>query len=237
MKKKNFVLDCLEASLSPLGYQRSSFWGGSFLKENERHIDILHLLFHNRTDAIEINRHSRSIKEVVDLLAPIYSMDGYKYPPKRKKKYFMDFTIRDCNLIENVAGDYGKTPFSMKYNLWFGLDTEKALSEFCDWLTTYLMENGVPFLDRYSYLPNLLAYMDDLESNHIFWGDPCRGILNSSESMFSGLIISKLCNDNDYNRKFKHWEAIYMGDNYEKERIYFEKLKEILERVEPRYNV
>jgi len=39
------------------------------------------------------------------------------------------------------------------------------------------------------------------------------------------------------NRKFKHWEAIYMGDNYEKERIYFEKLKEILERVEPRYNV
>ena len=50
-------------------------------------------------------------------------------------------------------------------------------------------------------------------------------------------LLLEFGNDNDYNRKFKHWEAIYMGDNYEKERIYFEKLKEILERVEPRYNV
>ena len=53
----------------------------------------------------------------------------------------------------------------------------------------------------------------------------------------SGLVISKLCNDPKFEEKLERLNAYYSKDEHEKDLFAFEKLKEILERVELRYNV
>ena len=54
---------------------------------------------------------------------------------------------------------------------------------------------------------------------------------------FIGIIISKLCNDSKYDEKLERLNAYYSEDENEEDLPFFEKLKEILEHVEPRYNV
>ena len=52
-----------------------------------------------------------------------------------------------------------------------------------------------------------------------------------------GIIISKLCNDPKYDEKLERLNAHYSEKGYSEKLPAFEKLKEILEHVEPRYNV
>ena len=56
-------------------------------------------------------------------------------------------------------------------------------------------------------------------------------------TLFQTLPISKLCNDSKYDEKLERLNAYYSEDENEEDLPVFEKLKEILERVEPRYNV
>ncbi|MCX2744393.1 hypothetical protein OO013_10975 [Mangrovivirga sp. M17] len=55
------------------------------------------------------------------------------------------------------------------------------------------------------------------------------------EAYFRGLIISKLCNDPNYNQKFRKVEAIF--DEPDEWLPYWEKLKAVLPTIEPKYNL
>ena len=80
--------------------------------------------------------------------------------------------------------------------------------------------------------------MDELDKTNTYWGEKKVGILDhGSDPYFSGLVISKLCNDPKFEEKLERLNAYYSKDEHEKDLFAFEKLKEILERVEPRYNV
>ncbi len=94
---------------------------------------------------------------------------------------------------------------------------------------------GLPFIEHYSYLPNVLTEMNRLEKEGKYWHEILGGRL---EHVFRGLIISKLCNDYDYERKFKRWEEIICGNSkYEKWYPYLKKLKEKLATLKPIYNL
>ena len=80
--------------------------------------------------------------------------------------------------------------------------------------------------------------MDELDATNTNWWENKIGILAMGPSIyFTGLIISKLCNDPKYEEKLERFNAYYSEDKNEEKLPTFEKLKEILEHVEPRYNV
>ena len=79
--------------------------------------------------------------------------------------------------------------------------------------------------------------MDELDEKGISWWADAVGILPEGQPYFTGLIISKLCNDPKYDEKLERLNAHYSEKRYSEKLLAFRKLKEILERVEPRYNV
>ena len=126
----------------------------------------------------------------------------------------------------------------MKLGNWLGIDSPEAVNAYLDWYIGYLLGEGQEFLDYYSYLPNVLKKMDELEGKNIYWSDKHYGILDWGRNAdFIGIIISKLCNDSKYDEKLERLNAYYSKDEHEEDLFAFEKLKEILEHVEPRYNV
>ena len=153
----------------------------------------------------------------------------------RKIKFI--FTICDYS-VSSDWGYYGEDSFDLKLGNWLGIDSPEAVNAYLDWFIGYLLGEGQEFLDYYSYLPNVLKKMDELEGKNICWSDKHYGILDWGRNAdFIGIIISKLCNDSKYDEKLERLNAYYSEDENEEDLPVFEKLKEILERVEPRYNV
>jgi hypothetical protein len=91
------------------------------------------------------------------------------------------------------------------------------------------------FTEYYSHLPNVLAEMNRLEAEGKYWNGILGGL---ADYLFRGLIISKLCNDDDFERKVQYCDeklnsrpslAIWLP--------YYEKLKARLQNLQPMYNV
>ncbi len=103
----------------------------------------------------------------------------------------------------------------------------------------YILGAGKDFVERYSYLPNVLKRMHELEEEGLSWQNPGKGILAGSiDAFFRGLIISKLCNDSRLDSKVEFCDK-YLYDGTNDEWVpYYEKLKaEILPTIEPKYNI
>ena len=152
----------------------------------------------------------------------------------RKIKFI--FTICDYS-VSSDWGYYGEDSFDLKRGNWGGIDAPEAANAYLDWYISYLLGEGLEFLNYYSYLPNVLKKMDELDKTNTYWGKKEVGILPWGAADFIGLVISKLCNDPKYEKKLERFNAYYSKDENEEDLPAFEKLKEILERVEPRYNV
>ncbi|NOS94343.1 MAG: hypothetical protein HOP30_20710 [Cyclobacteriaceae bacterium] len=97
----------------------------------------------------------------------------------------------------------------------------------------YLQTAGLAFIEKYSYLPNVLAEMDRLEKEGKLWHEILNGL---ADYLFRGLIISKLCNDTAFLSKLEFCDHKFYNAPHLVEWIpYYEKLKERLKELEPRY--
>ena len=159
----------------------------------------------------------------------------YIYIDEFRKIKFI-FTICDYS-VSSDWGYYGEDSFDLKLGNWLGIDSPEAVNAYLDWYIGYLLGEGQEFLDYYSYLPNVLKKMDELDKTNTFWGEDEVGILSWGAAYFIGLVISKLCNDPKYDEKLERLNAHYSEKRYSEKLLAFRKLKEILEHVEPRYNV
>jgi len=118
------------------------------------------------------------------------------------------------------------------------LKDKDSVQSFCKNIIDYMENEGEKVFIKYSYLPNILEEMNALEKDGKNWnglygegGILCGGF----ESNFVGLIISKLCNDSDFERKCQYVEnKVSLKLQW---LPYLEKLKERLKSVEPIYNV
>ena len=121
------------------------------------------------------------------------------------------------------------------------MDTEEQIEDYCNWYLGYINGEGADFVQRYSYLTNVLKRMDELVEAGLTWQYPHKGILEgNTDAFFRGLIISKLCNDplSNFETKVKFCDKwLYNGRN-DKWLPYYEKLKaEVLPAIEPQYNI
>jgi len=223
---KKIILTRLDEVLKPLGYIR---------RVTDQYIDSFCLI--PLSDAIEGTGFYREHIEVANILFEVARniQKPYIYIDEFRKIKFI-FTICDYS-VSSDWGYYGEDSFDLKRGNWGGINAPEAANAYLDWYISYLLGEGLEFLNYYSYLPNVLKKMDELDKTNTYWGKEEVGILPWGAADFIGLVISKLCNDPKYEKKLERFNAYYSKDENEEDLPAFEKLKEILERVEPRYNV
>jgi hypothetical protein len=109
-----------------------------------------------------------------------------------------------------------------------GLKTEADAEAFGRAAVEYLDQSGLAFAEKYSSLPNVLARMEELEKEGKYWKDILAG---GPEYFFRGLIISKLCEDPDYERKLTYADELFLPNTSEKWKPYYAQLKAKLKNL------
>ncbi|UII25835.1 hypothetical protein LVD15_21420 [Fulvivirga maritima] len=112
------------------------------------------------------------------------------------------------------------------------LESKEELEEYAHSYITYLENEGQAFIEKYSYLPNILKEMDRLEAEGKYWKEILSG---GPEYLFRGVIISKLCNDPKFEDKQLFVDSL-LGD-LDEWQPYWQKLKGILPTIEPKYSL
>ena len=223
-ERKKIVFKEFDEYLKPLNFKGYKSGGDPayLLKFEDRVISF----FMNFKDAqwIAISGIKISIllveQYIIEIFGKDYIMEKYFYD---KKKYFLT-TINDKN-------------FTNKFDS-IELNTEYEIINFTNWYIKYLKTDGQKFIETYSYLPNILNKMDELTAQGKTWQNRENGILSGSlDAEFRGLIIAKLCNDPNFQKKVEMCDTVFNEFCYEEWLPYYEKLKERLKNVEPIYNV
>ena len=218
-ERKKIVFKEFDEYLKPLNFKGYKSGGDPayLLKFEDRVISF----FMNFKDAqwIAISGIKISIllveQYIIEIFGKDYIMEKYFYD---KKKYFLT-TINDKN-------------FTNKFDS-IELNTEYEIINFTNWYIKYLETDGQKFIETYSYLPNILNKMDELLAEGKYWSEILSGC---EDNLFRGLIISKLCNDKNYNKKIEYVDSIFY-ESPDDWIPYYEKLKERLKSVESIYNV
>ena len=122
------------------------------------------------------------------------------------------------------------------------IETVDDVNMIVDYFFDHLFGTAKKFVETYLYLPNIVRKMEELDNANISWIHYEKGLLFCSfDGYFRGLIISKLCNDPLFQDKVKlveyrlyeHKEA-YL---YKRFIPYYEKLKQLLPTIEPKYSM
>jgi len=125
---------------------------------------------------------------------------------------------------------------SVRSKSFFEMDiqSENDVNEWAIAFLDYIKNDGLDFLNKYTYLPNVLTKIDEIENGgKEYYLDIISGGL---DHLFRVLIISKLCNDPKFSDREKYIEGIMSIEKYEMYQYYFGLLKKELEKVEPIYN-
>ena len=124
----------------------------------------------------------------------------------------------------------------------YAVETEDDVNMVVDYFLDYLFGTAKKFVETYLYLPNIVRKMEELDKENIFWFKYDKGIIwGGVEGFFRGLVISKLCDDPLFEDKVKYIDGILYNPEYQNSTKlyipYYEKLKQILPTIEPKYSM
>ncbi|WP_282075072.1 hypothetical protein [Maribacter aquivivus] len=158
---------------------------------------------------------------------------------KNVEKHILEIGIpnKDFSSInnENRLFTIFDNDFSQKNQIFtYGLDlsTTEGFRQWGHEIVDYAQGPGKAFIDTYSYLPNVLKEMDRLENEGKYWKEILVGGL---DHLFRGLIISKLCDDPNFNMKLNKWDRVIYKSKYKIWHSFYNALKERLKTIEPLY--
>ena len=218
-ERKKIVFKKFDLYFNPLGYKGIKTGGDPTYVLKTKNFVVTFFMNFLDVGGIDISGIRMSILEVenhiINLFGKQYICDKYFYDEKR---YFLD-TISDKKRLDKFSN--------------VELKTEIEVLEFVQWYINYFEKEGKHFIETYSYLPNILKKMDELQAEGKYWSEILSGC---EDNLFRGLIISKLCNDKNYNKKIEYVDSIFY-ESPDDWIPYYEKLKERLKSVEPIYNV
>ena len=218
-ERKKIVFKEFDLYFNPLGYKGIKTGGDPTYVLKTKNFVVTFFMNFLDVGGIDISGIRMSILEVenhiINLFGKQYISDKYFYDEKR---YFLD-TISDKRRLDKFSN--------------VELKTEIEVLEFVQWYINYFEKEGKHFIETYSYLPNILKKMDELQAEGKYWSEILSGC---EDNLFRGLIISKLCNDKNYNKKIEYVDSIFY-ESPDEWIPYYEKLKERLKSVEPIYNV
>ncbi|MFC2325041.1 MAG: hypothetical protein ACFNLL_06210 [Bacteroides sp.] len=232
-ERRKIILERLEEVLKPLGYEREISQGNVTYRRFEK--DTCDGFFLDFTTSFVTMRYlGHGLIEIASLLSEIDdNSELLSFSDTRKmRKTFTDPTF-------SGGGDFADgDDFSMKAKSWCGLDTPEIVHLYCDWLTNYFTREYPMIVEHYSYLPNILQKMNELDAKKIAWGNTVsEGILCCGFPYLCGLLISKLCNDPLFEQRYEHWEKSFLVDEYERYFPNYDRFRSIIAQLKPRYNV
>ena len=177
-ERKKIVFKKFDLYFNPLGYKGIKTGGDPTYVLKTKNFVVTFFMNFLDVGGIDISGIRMSILEVenhiINLFGKQYISDKYFYDEKR---YFLD-TISDKKRLDKFSN--------------VELKTEIEVLDFVQWYINYFEKEGKHFIETYSYLPNILKKMDELQAEGKYWSEILSGC---EDNLFRGLIISKLCND------------------------------------------
>lgn len=142
-------------------------------------------------------------------------------------------SYRTGDLLFSTVKSPGKIDYNTEKN---PIQTDEACHLFCNSIISFLENIGFNYYKECTYIPNILKRMDNLQEAGRLWSDILAS--NGPEYFWQGLIISKLSNDINFSEKMKYVDSIYYDKQYGLDEWipYYERLKERLKTIEPKYN-
>ena len=232
-ERRKIILERLEEVLKPLGYEREMLSGDAIYRRFDKDsCDYFFLDF--TTSFVDLRYLGHGLIEIESLLSEI--------DDNSKLLSFSDTRIIRTTFTDPTfsgGGDFAAgDDFSMKAKSWCGLDTPEIVHLYCDWLTNYFTHEYPMIVEHYSYLPNILEKMNELDAKNIRWNNTVsEGILCCIFPYLCGLLISKLCNDPLFEQRYEHWEKSFLVDEYERYFPNYDRFRSIIAQLKPRYNV
>lgn len=167
--------------------------------------------------------HRFAFLDIEDLIFEI-GLPNIELNSYDRKKDFL-FTV--CNNHINLTYNTEERP----------VQTEQDCIDYCQSIIAYMETDGKAFVEKYSYLPNILEEIEENTKNGINWS---YGVFSGiTAPFFKGLIISKLCNDPKIEEKIKYVDWVYYPPEHKLQEFipFYEKLKKRLKSVDPIYHV
>ena len=216
--RKKIFFNILSPYFTKLGFKKYLTSGDpTYVLINDKIVISLFFNFYSNEE-IGCGPLLMTLYEVEDYILNIGIPDNRLIQHNKKEKYHLP-TIVLRTKPDNIQGRPLKTISEVE-------DFAKAYIQFYE-------NQGTKFIEKYSYLPNILAEMDRLRANGQYWREFLAG---GPKHLMSGIIISKLCNDLNYEEKFMWLDEIVKTMSPEW-LPYWEKYKKVLETIEPKYNI
>lgn len=220
-KQRNIIIGILKPALVAEGYEYFVRDGGNdtFIKQTEFGSSSFYIYFKKYGDA-DYSGALLSFKFVEQIVMEVGD-PNIDYSQRLKTNDFSQWTVLDQN--SGLRYDTINSPIR---------ESAQAIA-FANAYLQYIQTAGLAFIEKYSYLPNVLTEMDRLEKEGKLWHEILNGL---ADHLFRGLIISKLCNDTAFLSKLEFCDHKFYNAPHLVEWIpYYEKLKERLKELEPKY--
>lgn len=222
-KGKRVLLENVNFWFEKNGYHFVSQGDGRYQKEKDEWISsVMFNFFENSINHFNttVFIHFKIVENIVLKIGhPMINLESYRNGEN------LLYTIQDLKNTE---------AFLEQLKL-ISLNNIKGFEEWGNLIIHYMENEGAEFINTYSYLPNVLRKLNELEDagekNYL------KILLGGIDHLFRALIISKLCNDPRYKDKATRFDSIILQPKYEKWHPYYLRLKEELETTEPIYNV
>lgn len=186
----------------------------AFVLHNEE--ITVHLFFNfNSNDTIVGGQYNLSFYEIEDYILDIGIPTNELVEQKKKDKYHLS-TISQRTLPAIIDRRE--------------LNTSTEIEEYANLYIDYYENDGADFLNKFDSIPSIQKEIVRLESNGV---DINQLIDGMGDAFMRYLIISKLCNDFDYETKYLKIGS--MAKQSKEFLLYWEKYEELLKSIKPKY--
>lgn len=227
--QQNIVMPLIKDFMKSKGYKYSAPYEKEFSKPIESGIIRISVFFskHGRSS----NSLFRiSYKAVESIIVHKVGLPNNNLERHKTEENIL-FTMKDSSIFNPYSG-VSKIG-DKQNNLLKIIETEKDALEFANFFKEYVLNEGDAFIKKYSHLPNALEKIDELEyNNDKFYSSY---ICGGTDKLFRVLLISKLCNDPNYNKKKEKIDARFDDPRKETWKPYYARLCDELERIVPIY--
>ena len=235
-EKKKIIFRRLDAELKPLGWKayKSADYPTYVLETDKYKLSFGIGLY--ELGYIQFSNISVAIKEIEPYISECIGDTLLCTNP------YMGWIIDNKTIFRKTIEENSDIS---KYNYYIA-ETEDDVNIVVDYFLNYLFDTGRKFVETYLYLPNIVRKMDELTSKNINWmcGDKINeiSIFGFYDCYIRGLIISKMCSDPLFEDKCNFVRS-KLNDPTKEEgywgnfRTDFEKLKQLLPTIEPKYSM
>jgi len=211
---KKIITNLLDTYFFSRGFTFDPFGDGKYVLENEVGTFEIVLFQNFKKREFLATTYLLTLVEIESVLDKI----------RPEKKIFKKRTLQD--LVNNVR--YADLTRSIDFT------KEDGFSQWAELVKQYLENEGEAFIRKYTYLPNILRRMYELDrQGELSYG---KVLFGQVDHIFRALIVSRLCMDPGFDAKIERYDRVLLVEKYSNWQPYYLKLKEILANTEPRYN-